>query len=452
MPEENIAAYPVLLAGGSGTRLWPVSRELFPKQLVRFFGNESLIQDTVKRLFPVFDRENVRIVCGKNHSHEICRDMHAIDVLPDGKIIDEPCGRNTGPAILLAALEILKKQNNAVIFIFPADHVIGDVSAFHDKVKTAISLALQDYIVTFGITPDYPETGYGYIEASETRIGQAFPIRRFVEKPDIKTAEKYLKAGNFFWNSGMFAFKASVIIGEFEKFHPAMLRQLQEMLSQEGAFSYENYNLIESISFDYAVMETTEKGVVLPSSFGWSDIGSWKSLYDFLPKDKNQNVITNGDVILQNTRNSFIMGHERLVAVNNLDNIVVVETPDSVFVSDMENSREVKSIVNTLKEKERKEYKIHTTVYRPWGYYKVLESSDELTVKRIVVYPESEMPGKASGEGTMQWLVVEGSAKVTLDNESLILKETESVRISEKHFHKLENSGKTELCIIQISR
>ncbi|MCP4351658.1 MAG: mannose-1-phosphate guanylyltransferase/mannose-6-phosphate isomerase [Desulfobacterales bacterium] len=448
MSEENIKAYPVLLAGGSGTRLWPVSRELFPKQLVRFFGNESLIQNTIKRLFPVFKPESIRIVCGKNHSHEISRDMEAVNVPADEKIINEPCGRNTAPAILLSVLNILKHETDAVIFIFPADHVIGNVDEFHEKTETAISLAKQNYIVTFGITPGYPETGYGYIEADETGKGKAFPIKRFVEKPDIKTAEQYLKAGNFFWNSGMFAFKASVIIEEFEKFQPDMLKQVREMVAQEE-LSFEKYSQVESISIDYAIMEKTDKGVVLPSDFGWSDIGSWKSLYDFLPKDKEQNVITTGDVILQNTRNSFIMGHERLIAVNSLDNLVVVETPDSVFVSDMENSRDVKNIVTTLKERGRSEYQVHTTVFHTWGYHKILEDSDDITVKRIVIYPESEITTLVHNGGTRQWLVVDGSARLTLDNASLVLEESESMRISEKIFHKLENTGKTELCLIE---
>ncbi len=451
MTDKILNAYPVLLAGGSGTRLWPVSREFFPKQLVRFFGDASLIQHTILRLFPLFFPEKVRIVCGKAHANEIMRDMEAINISAEGKLIDEPCGRNTAPAILLAVLEILKREEDAVMFIFPADHVIGDVPAFHRKINAAFDLAMQDHIVTFGITPGYPETGYGYIEASETVAGDAFVIRRFVEKPDMKTAKAYLAAGNFFWNSGMFAFKASVILKEFGKLNPDMLRQMRELLSDRGRLSFETYREVESISIDYAIMEKTGKGVVLPSDFGWSDIGSWKSLYDFLPKDKDGNVVATGDVILQNTTNSFVMGHERLIAVNNQENLVVVETPDAVFVSDMENSRDVKFIVNTLKEGERKEYQVHTTVYEPWGYHKLLERADDMTVKRIVIYPSETLSVEPS-EGSRQWLVTEGSASVTIGKEAMILNQAGSVGIPQNSSPTVENVGKTELCLIAVEK
>ena len=448
MSENILKAYAVLLAGGSGTRLWPVSREFFPKQLVRFFGNASLIQNTVQRLFPVFAPENLRIVCGEKHAHEITRDMEALNIPADGKLINEPCGRNTAPAILLAILDIVKKEKDAVIFVFAADHVISNISEFHGKIQSAMTLAEQDHIVTFGITPGYPETGYGYIEASRNPAGQGFAIRRFVEKPDFETAEKYLTAGNFFWNSGMFAFKASVILDEFENFHPEMLKQVRDMISA-GNLSFDNYSQVESISIDYAIMEVTQKGVVLPSDFGWSDIGSWKSLYDFLPKNKEGNVITAGDVILQNTRNTFVMGHERLITVNHLENLVVVETPDSVFVSDMENSRDVKEIVGTLRQEGRKEYKVHTTVYEPWGYHKILEDTRDVAVKRIVLYPGAEISALSADEGERQWLVTQGTANLTLNDESLPLKENQSLRIAAKCFRKLENTGKGELEIIE---
>jgi len=449
MKTEITKAYPVLLAGGSGTRLWPVSRELFPKQLVKFFGNHSLIQHTIKRLFPLFEPENVRIVCGKKHSDNISRDIASIELSGEGNIIDEPCARNTAPAILLAVLEILKYEKDAVIFIFPADHVIRDISRFHEKINTAISLAKKGYIVTFGITPEYPETGYGYIEASETGAGEAFSIRRFVEKPDIETAEKYVRAGNFFWNSGMFAFKASVIIREFEKFKPDMLKQMRDILSEKKGLSVEQYKELESISVDYAIMENTDLGVVLPSDFGWSDIGSWKSLYDFLPKDNDGNVITAGDVILQNTKKSFIMGHERLIAVNNLEDIVIVETPDAIFVSDIENSRDVKSVVSILKEKKRPEADVHTTVYHRWGYEKFLEHTDDFIVKRIMVYPGAEFSCQQNERKKLT--VIKGSANVMTDKETYILKEAESVKIPEGSFYQLKNTGDTELHLIEIT-
>ncbi len=353
--DKEYPVYPVLLAGGVGSRLWPVSRELSPKQLIKFIGEDSLLQSTIKRLVPVLDRENVRIVCGDKHFHETARQMEETGISSHGKIICEPCGRNTAPAILLAVLEILKVEDDAVLCIFPADHVIRDISLFHEKLKSAIQLAKKGHVVTFGIKPHYPETGYGYIEGDEDIFAGALSIKRFVEKPDGKTAEKYIKAGNFFWNSGMFAFSASVIRDEFKVFEPELFRKLNNLVMKKDSISKKDYEQLPDISVDYAIMEKTHRGAVLPSDFGWSDIGSWKSLYDFLPKDDNNNVIK-GDVIAKKTRNCLIMGNERLITANCLENMVVVETSDSVFVSDMDNSRDVKSIVTELKEKKRKEY------------------------------------------------------------------------------------------------
>ncbi|MBW2570185.1 MAG: mannose-1-phosphate guanylyltransferase/mannose-6-phosphate isomerase [Deltaproteobacteria bacterium] len=347
--------YSVLLAGGIGSRLWPVSRELSPKQLIKFTGEDSLLQSTIKRLAPALDTENVRIVCGDKHFDETARQMEEIGVTPAGKIICEPCGRNTAPAILLAVLNILKNEKDAVLCVFPADHIVRDNSVFQDKLKSAIKLADEGFVVTFGIKPHYPETGYGYIEGEKELPDGALSIKRFVEKPDIKTAKEYIKAGNFFWNSGMFAFRASVIIDEFKAFEPELFNRMNNLVAAKETVAKADYEKLPNISIDYAIMERMDKGAVLPSDFGWSDIGSWKSLYDFFPKDDEGNVIK-GDVIAKKTRNCLILGSERLIAVNCLENMVVVDTSDSVFISDMENSRDVKTIVTELKEKKRKEY------------------------------------------------------------------------------------------------
>ncbi len=347
--------YPVLLAGGIGSRLWPVSRELSPKQLIKFTGEDSLLQSTIKRLAPALDTENVRIVCGDKHFDETARQMEETGISPAGKIICEPCGRNTAPAILLAVLNILKYEKDAVLCIFPADHVVRDNSVFQDKLKSGIKLANEGFVVTFGIRPHYPETGYGYIEGEKELPGGALSIKRFVEKPDIKTAREYLKAGNFFWNSGMFAFRASVIIDEFKVWEPELFKRMSNLVAAKETVAKADYEKLPNISIDYAIMERTDRGAVLPSDFGWSDIGSWKSLYDFFPKDDEGNVIK-GDVIAKETRNCLIIGSERLVAANHLENMVVVETSDSVFISDMENTQDVKTIVTELKEKKRKEY------------------------------------------------------------------------------------------------
>jgi mannose-1-phosphate guanylyltransferase/mannose-6-phosphate isomerase len=450
MDNGHISVYPILLAGGSGTRLWPVSRENFPKQIVSFLRNESLIQTTIKRLFPAFEGDKIRVVCGKKHAHEIVRIMHAFEISAEDKIVVEPCGRNTAPAILLAILEILKHEADAVVFVFPADHLIGDVPTFHEKIAAARSLAMQDYIVTFGITPAYPETGYGYIEASDAARGEGFAIKRFVEKPDVETSENYVAAGNYFWNSGMFAFKASVMLEEFNRLKPKMIEQLQPIASGFIPLDFEHYNVVENISIDYAIMENTDKGVVLPADFRWNDIGSWKSLFDFMPKDRDGNAILSGDVILQNTRNCFIMGRERLIAVNNLEEVVIVETRDAVFVSDLENSREVKSIVNTLKERGRKEYQFHTTVSEPWGYHKLLEDTNQLNLKQVVIYSKAKMPEQILVDKPKQLLVVEGSAKVTINGESRLLEENQILQIPAKSGYKLENAGEIELHLIEL--
>ena len=352
---EDLAGkvYAILLAGGTGTRLWPVSRQLYPKQLVKFIGDDSLVQSTIKRLSPVMDADCVRIVCGEQHFREIARHMQDIGLPSAGKIICEPSGRNTAPAILLAVMTVLNTDRDAVLCVFPADHVIGEIEGFHDRLKAAIRLADQGYVVTFGITPHYPETGYGYVEGGQEVADGGLTINRFVEKPDKKTAEQYLAAGNYFWNSGIFAFKASVILEEFRTYQPDLVEKMNAISDGTNPIAKADYDQLPDISIDYAIMEKTDRGVVLPSDFGWSDIGSWKSLYDFLPQDGDANVI-DGDVITNDTRGCFILGRDRLIATNHLENMVIVETPDSIFVSDIDHSRDVKAIVARLKAKGRK--------------------------------------------------------------------------------------------------
>ncbi len=450
MSEHKINVYPILLAGGSGTRLWPVSRELYPKQLVKFMGNDSLIQSTIKRLIPLLDVENIRIVCGKEHVHETARHIDEIGIRTDEKIIAEPCGRNTAPAILLAMLHILNNEKDAVLCIFPADHVIRNNDAFHEKILSSIKLAEMGYIVTFGIKPDYPETGYGYIEGAGQIKEHALFVKRFVEKPDIETAKRYLEAGTFFWNSGMFTFKASVMMKELNIHQPELLKKMEQLDLSGSMVSQKDYKRLPNISIDYAVMEKTDKSVVLPSDFGWSDIGSWKSLYDFISKDANGNVI-DGDVISKDTQNCLIMGYERLIATNKIKNMVVVETPDSVFVSDMESSRDVKSIVEELKQRGRSEYQKHKTLYYPWGTLTVLEMNDDCTVAKLIIYPGSELETNADVSTIKHLVVIRGVAKTTIDNQSRMLKKGESLMLSENQIVMLENAGNEPLNIISMT-
>ena len=343
----------------------------------------------------------------------------------------------------------MRTEKDAVILIFPSDHVIKDVDGFQERLKTAVSLANMNYIVTFGIKPNYPETGYGYIEGAKRLKNGAFAIKRFVEKPDEKTAQRYLDAGNFFWNSGMFAFKASVILKEFRTFEPALLKNMQKMLSHGNTISLDKYKILPDLSFDYAIMEKTKRGVVLPSDFGWSDIGSWKSLYDFLPKDNNNNVVE-GDVIARNTKSCFIRGDNRLIVANDLENIVVVETPDTVFVSDLEKSKNVKSIVQELKKQGRKEYKAHTKVYRPWGTYTVLEENKNTKIKRIVVYPGAKLSLQMHHHRSEHWIVVQGTAKIVNGDQTIFLEENQSTYVAKTSPHRLENPGKIPLHLIEV--
>ncbi len=449
MADTEGKAYAILLAGGTGTRLWPVSRQLYPKQLVKFIGDDSLVQSTIKRLSPVMDADCVRIVCGEQHFHEIARHVQDIGLQADGKIICEPSGRNTAPAILLAVLNVLNSHRDAVLCVFPADHVIGDMKHFHDRLRAAIRLADQGYIVTFGITPHYPETGYGYVEGNRAVGEGALTINRFVEKPDKKTAQQYIAAGNFFWNSGMFAFKASVILEEFRTHQPDLLKKMTAIYDGTNSIDGADYDRLPDISIDYAIMEKTARGVVLPSDFGWSDIGSWKSLYDFLPKDDNANVI-DGDILSNDTRGCFIMGRDRLIATNHLENMVIVETPDSIFVSDIDHSRDVKSIVARLKAKGRQEYHQHRTVHFPWGSRTLLEQKRDYSVRRLLIYPGSGLEVEVTPDAAIHLTAVKGVTRVNAGGKSRVLKPAKTLTLSTPGVVGVENRTDEPVTLIQV--
>jgi mannose-1-phosphate guanylyltransferase/mannose-6-phosphate isomerase len=449
MNSNGLPVYAVLLAGGSGTRLWPVSRELYPKQLARFIGKESLIQSTLRRLVPPFAAENVRVVCGEQHRHEISRQMEDVGIPARGRIISEPTGRNTAPAILLAALHVLAGGDDAVLGVFPADHVIENVEAFHEKLAAALELAAGGRIVAFGIRPHYPETGYGYVEGGAEGSAGARAIRRFVEKPDRDTACGYLAAGNFFWNSGMFAFRASVMLEEFRAHQPQLLQALQAIFVPGRPIAREDYQRLTDISIDYAVMEKTARGVVLPSDFGWSDIGSWKALYDFLPKDPSGNVL-DGDVIRQDTRNCLILGYERLIATNRIHDLVVVETPDAIFVSDIDHSRDVKSIVADLKHRGRPEYHRHRTVYFSWGTRTLLDQTDGQRTSRLVIYPRACAAVEESAGGRVHFFILSGRAKTSAGRRHRRLEPGGSATLPVDGPVRVENLNDEPLTLIEV--
>ncbi len=449
MAKSDLNVYPILLAGGTGTRLWPVSRELYPKQLVKLIGKNSLLQETIKRLPPVLDIKNIKVVCGEQHFHETAQQIENLGLKPEGKLICEPSGRNTAPAILLAALRVVDFEKDAVLCIFPADHVIKNLDGFHDRLEAAIKLANDGYVVTFGIKPHYPETGYGYVEGGAKMAHGALTLKRFVEKPDLPTAEKYIKAGNFFWNSGMFAFKASVILSEFKTYQPELLAKMKTIFTVDKPIARQDYDQLTDISIDYAIMEKTEIGLVLPSDFGWSDIGSWKSLYNFLKKDDDNNVV-DGDVIMQDTRNCLILGHDRLIATNCLRNMAVVETPDSVFVSDLDRSRDVKSIVAKLKDEGRQEFHRHRSLYHPWGILKLLDHADGYTTSELTVYPHSSLELPANKNTAYHLFVVKGQATVSTGSDRKILNSRESITCSAGVQVRIENTKKSKLYLIQL--
>ena len=449
MPDSTSNVFGVLLAGGTGTRLWPVSREMYPKQLVKFIGNDSLVQSTIKRLDPLLDLANIRVVCGEQHYHEIARHINDIGLATDGKIIQEPSGRNTAPAILLAALHIQHATADGIMCIFPADHVIGNIESFHERLSIAIELADQGHIVTFGIKPNYPETGYGYIEGDTPESDRACKVKRFVEKPDRPTAEQYIEAGNFFWNSGMFAFKASVLLEEFKKYQPEMLAAMNACFSVDQPLDRTDYDRMDNISLDYAIMEKTKKCVVVPSDFGWSDIGSWKSLYDFLDKDDDFNVL-DGDIIARDTRHCFIQSRDRLIATNRLHDIVVVETPDSIFVSDLEHSRDVKSIVSELKDSGRKEYQQHRTVYHPWGVSKLLEQKDSYSAVELKLYPDKGLQLPRTADRQLHLFVIKGEAKVKTLSGHKELSSGGSFTWQAKGRVSIENTSREALLVLQV--
>jgi mannose-1-phosphate guanylyltransferase/mannose-6-phosphate isomerase len=339
---------------------------------------------------------------------------------------------------------------DAVLGVFPADHVIQDLSVFHEKLATAMDLAAQGRIVTFGIPPAYPETGYGYLEGGAQVPGGALSIRRFVEKPDVETARRYLADGHFFWNSGMFAFRASVILNEFRTHQPSMLQTLEKMVVSGRPICKEDYRRLPDISIDYAIMEKTAHGVVLPSDFGWSDIGSWKSLYDFLPKDRSGNVV-DGDVIAQQTHNCLVLGGERLIATNRLENLVLVETPDAIFVSNLEHSRDVKSIVSELKRQGRSESQQHRTLYFPWGTRTLLDQAKDCRINRLMLYPLASAHIAEESVALRHLLVINGRAKVRAGRRHRLLAAGDAFTLPASGLLSIENLQNASLRLILVA-
>ena len=441
---------PVILSGGSGTRLWPLSREAYPKQFLPLAGELTMLQATWHRVAAIAGRAPL-VVANEEHRFVAAEQLQQVGATPEA-ILLEPVGRNTAPAIAIAALEAGRQGGDAVLLVLPSDHVIGDEAAFQRAVTAAMPAATTGKLVTFGIVPSGPETGYGYIKAAAG--SQVRAVERFVEKPDLTTAESYVASGEYFWNSGMFLFKASRYLDELRKFNPSMMSACEQALEQASIdqdfirLSPAAFAACPSDSIDYAVMERTQDAVVVPLDAGWSDVGSWSALWEVSDKDANGNA-HHGDVIEIDCRNTYAYG-SRLIALVGLEDVVVVETDDAVMVGHRDRVQDVKELVSQIKKEGRSEAAAHRKVYRPWGAYDSIDNGSRFQVKRITVKPGAVLSLQMHHHRAEHWIVVSGTAEVTRGDEIILLTENQSTYIPLGVTHRLRNPGKLPLGLIEV--
>jgi len=435
----------IILCGGSGTRLWPISRALMPKQFIKLFNKKSLFQLTVER--NQSECNNFLVVSNSEQYFLASDQMDEIEIdkaHQNSKFLLEPIGRNTAPAIALASLALNKDE---VVLVTPSDHLIKDEVAYKKVISRAIELAEDDNLVTFGIKPEFPETGFGYIEAD----GES--VKAFKEKPDIETAKDYLEAGNYYWNSGMFAFKAGIFLEELERYSPEIYEASKEAYINANSedmirIIHEDMANIPEDSIDYAVMEKSNKVKVVVSEIGWSDLGSFDALSEEYKKDENGNSVDD-NLIAMNSKENFVYTSNRMVTLADVDDLIIVDTPDALLVTKKGSSQKIKDIVHELEGRESELHHIHLTVYRPWGTYTVLEESEHYKIKRIVVKPNKRLSLQKHYHRSEHWIIVSGTALVTVGENEILVKANESIYIPMGEVHRLENPGKIDVVLIE---
>jgi mannose-1-phosphate guanylyltransferase/mannose-6-phosphate isomerase len=446
---------PVILSGGSGTRLWPLSRELYPKQLLPLVGHETMLQQTLLRLDGIEGLAPAVIVCNEEHRFLVAEQLRQIGAKA-AAILLEPAGRNTAPAVALAAASVLEHEDlgeDPVLLVLPADHVIRDAATFRRAVADGAALAAEGRLVTFGVKPDRPETGYGYIRAADK--DKASAVAEFVEKPDAKTAGSYVSSGDYYWNSGMFMFRAGRYIDELRANRADIVAACVQALAQAKddldfvRVDQASFEACPSDSIDYAVMEHTKDAWVVPLDAGWSDVGSWTSLHDASDHDAHGNVLV-GDAVVEDTKNCYVYAGDRLVAAVGLEDCVVVETKDAVLVAPRSRGQDVKRLVDRMKAEGRNETALHREVFRPWGSYDSIDYGERFQVKRITVKPGAQLSLQMHHHRAEHWIVVQGTARVTRGEDTFLLGENESTYIPMGTVHRLENPGKVPLHLIEV--
>jgi mannose-1-phosphate guanylyltransferase/mannose-6-phosphate isomerase len=438
----------IILAGGSGSRLWPLSRELYPKQLLNLNSDRSLLQATFERLKNIMPSENIVSITNTKHASNVKFQLEKIS--DNVTVLSEPLSKNTAPAIAIATKCVTQIEKDPVILVVPSDHLIKNNKKFVETVRKGEKLAEKGYIVTFGIEPDYPETGYGYINIFNKPVLDGFMVKEFVEKPDSKTAKKYVEAKTYFWNSGIFMFKASTMMEEIKNLAPDIFKVTEEFdCSVSDKIEYNLFNKMPNISIDYAIMEKSDKIALVKLESDWNDLGSWQSIYDISPKDEDNNVLL-GHVLDENSKNSLIYSSSKLVATVGLEDVVLVETEDAVLACKKDKTQDVKKIFDRLKQMNDNTHLVHKTVYRPWGFYTVLAQGKGFLTKIIHVNTGQKLSVQSHNHRSEHWVVLSGKAKIVLENEEHILSQGESINIPLQAVHSLQNPYEEELEIIEV--